>query len=118
MATMQQYLDNSFNNQSQTNMEQTANSSTNIIPYMLFVYREELRRLNKHSHSLKLSKSKLHLTQELVSYSVDRITEYDMQELMNINREINFTRQLKNRMDHMKQMQRYRSLQAQVLARI
>ncbi|KAI8125845.1 hypothetical protein FF38_07976 [Lucilia cuprina] len=117
MATVQQFLDNSFNNKSQSNLEQATNSPSNIIPYMLFVYREELRRLNKNAHSMKLSKSKLHLTQELVSYSVDRITEYDMQELMNINRQISFTRKLKSRMDHMKQMQKYRSLQAQVVNR-
>lgn len=108
MATVQQFLQNSYN--AQSNLPQNSNSN---IPYMLFVYREQLRRLNKHA--FKLSKSKLHLTQELVSYSVDRITEYDMEELMNINREISFTRKLKSRMDHMKQMHKFRTMQAQLV---
>lgn len=109
MATVQQrFLEKSFNNQ--TNSPQ---NSTSNIPYMLFVYRDQLRRLNKHA--LKLSKSKLHLTQELVSYSVDRITEYDMEELININREISYTRKLKSHMDHMRQMQKMRTMQAQLV---
>lgn len=87
---------------------ETARSNSYNIPYMLFVYREELRK--SQGRLLKLSKSKLNLTQEMVSYSVDHITEYDVEELININRQISFTRKLKVHMDHMrKQMQRMRS---------
>lgn len=86
-------------------MEQTSSSN---IPYMIFVYREQLQRLNKHAFTL--SKSKLHLTQELVSYSVDRIREYDIDELLNINRQIDFTHKLKSRIYRMKEMQKFSTI--------
>lgn len=95
----------------------SSSTTTNSqIPYMLFIYREELRK--SQGRLLKLSKTKLNLTQEMVSYSVDRITEYDVEELININRQISFTRKLKLHMDHMKkQMQSMRISQQSPLVK-
>lgn len=76
--------------------------STSTIAYKLFVYREELRK----SQGIKLSRSKLNLTEELVSYSVNHIMEYAREELSTINRQITFTQRLKNRVERMRQMQR------------
>ncbi|XP_059221430.1 uncharacterized protein LOC131996027 [Stomoxys calcitrans] len=93
----------------------TSASTNSSIPYMLFVYREELRK--SQARLLKLSKTKLNLTQEMVSYSVDHITEYNVDELITINRQISFTRKLKTHMDQMKrQMLRVRCVTQSPLA--
>ncbi|XP_065356025.1 uncharacterized protein LOC135950408 [Calliphora vicina] len=114
MSTMQEYLNNSLNEQSKANMVEDKKPSSNI-PYMLFMYRQDLRRFNKSS--LKLSNSKLKLSQEMVSYSVDHITEYSLEELMNINIQIDFTRNLKSSMEEKKQMQKCRTIKNQMVDR-
>ncbi|XP_065361819.1 uncharacterized protein LOC135955396 [Calliphora vicina] len=62
--------------------------------YILFLYREELRRTE--SRFIRLTKTKISLTDKLISKSVRKLEKCSIEDLKAINSEIEFKKQLKN----------------------
>ena len=65
------------------------------ISYRLFQYRQELRLKNKNESILR--QRKLLMTQALVAHSARHISEYSVEELLNMNRSVVYERILKSR---------------------
>ena len=64
------------------------------ISYRIYQYRQELRLKNKKDSIL--CQRKLLMTQALVSNSAHNISEYSVEELMNMNRSVVYERILKS----------------------
>lgn len=78
-------------------------NETTSISYMLFLYREELRRFN--ARFLKLSTMKIDITQELISKTVQNIAQCSVEDLEYLSREMVFKRKLRNQVQRMKKLQ-------------
>lgn len=76
------------------------------VPYILFIYQEELRR--KKARVIRLSKQKLHLTEMLVTRNSTEINNYSEDELENFAREIIYKEKLEQRMKRIEMLRRKR----------
>ncbi|KAL7734249.1 hypothetical protein ACLKA6_011916 [Drosophila palustris] len=63
------------------------------VSYHLFLYREELARRN--ARQLRLSRTKIEITDELISRTVKNIKTCSMDDLKAVNRELIFKRKLR-----------------------
>ncbi|XP_046808244.1 uncharacterized protein LOC124420162 [Lucilia cuprina] len=77
--------------------------SKSTVSYTLFLYREELRR--NQTRYIRLNRTKISLTDKLISTSVRNLEKCSMEDLHAINREILFKKKLKY------QVQRIRNLE-------
>ncbi|XP_030566889.1 uncharacterized protein LOC115766942 [Drosophila novamexicana] len=64
------------------------------VSYHLFLYREELARRN--ARQLRLSRTKIEITDELISRTVRNIKSCSMDDLKAVNRELIFKRKLRH----------------------
>ncbi|EDW58258.1 uncharacterized protein [Drosophila virilis] len=64
------------------------------VSYHLFLYREELARRN--ARQLRLSRTKIEITDELISRTVRNIKSCSMDDLKAVNRELMFKRKLRH----------------------
>lgn len=98
MGSIENYRKNSFEEKIErrpnTNVEQLS------ISYVVFMYLEELQYRKKKRDDV-LCRRKLNLTRKLLSCSMSHISEYGMQDLIAINRGIDFAASLKIRISHM-----------------
>ena len=69
--------------------------------YMMFMYLEERLYHNKKKREVVLCRRKLNLTRKLLHQSMNHIEEYNVQELININREVDYANSLRDRINHM-----------------
>ncbi|XP_051859569.1 uncharacterized protein LOC133844366 [Drosophila sulfurigaster albostrigata] len=70
------------------------------VSYHLFLYREELARRN--ARQLRLSRTKIDITEELISRTVKNIKTCSMDDLKAVNRELVFKRKLRNRVSKLR----------------
>ncbi|KAH8410697.1 hypothetical protein KR222_006648 [Zaprionus bogoriensis] len=75
-------------------MEQDGKLTKPTVSYHLFLYREELSRRN--ARQLRLSRTKIEITDELISRTVRNIKTCSMDDLKAINRELQFKRKLRS----------------------
>lgn len=85
------------------NKEQRNKTNTTTVPYTLFLYREELRRRN--TQYIRLSKTKIYLTDGLISKTVRNITRLNVEELKNLSREIMFKKKLRHQVKRLRRLQ-------------
>ncbi|KAM7357143.1 uncharacterized protein ACRADG_002635 [Cochliomyia hominivorax] len=78
--------------------------SKSTVSYTLFLYREELRR--SQSCSMRLNRTKISLTDKLISKSVRNLEKCSMEDLRAINREILFKKKLKYQIKRVKQLEK------------
>ncbi|KAM7355815.1 uncharacterized protein ACRADG_001763 [Cochliomyia hominivorax] len=78
--------------------------SKSTVSYTLFLYREELRR--SQTRFVSLSRTKISLTDKLISKSVRNLEKCSMEDLRAINREILFKKKLKYQMQRVKQLEK------------
>lgn len=71
-------------------MESASNPS---ISYVLFLYREQLRK--GHLHSLQLNHTKISLTEKLIRKTEENIRRCSLDDMMTLNRQIMFRNKLK-----------------------
>ncbi|KAH8242203.1 hypothetical protein KR026_007930 [Drosophila bipectinata] len=70
------------------------------VTYHLFMYRVELARRN--ARLLRLSRTKIEITDELISKTVRNIKTCSMDDLKAVNRELMFKRKLRNNVSKLK----------------
>lgn len=83
----------------QEEMEQDK-SMKPTVSYHLFLYREELSRRN--ARQLRLSRTKIEITDELISRTVRNIKTCSMDDLKAVNRELMFKRKLSKNVSKLK----------------
>ena len=71
------------------------------MPYMMFMYLEEMLYRIKNKREMVLCRRKLNLTQKLLYHALNHIEAYDGQELINIGEEVDYANSLKDRINHM-----------------
>uniref|UniRef100_A0A1I8QCN6 Uncharacterized protein n=1 Tax=Stomoxys calcitrans TaxID=35570 RepID=A0A1I8QCN6_STOCA len=74
------------------------------ISYVLFMYREQLRK--SEGASLRLNRTKLTLTDKLIKKNVSQIKKCSTDDVLAISRNIVFQSKLKNQIQRMNQMKR------------
>ena len=80
------------------------NKKSKNLSYTLFLYREELRRRN--SQFMRLSKTKISLTDGLISKTLKQLPSCSAEQLQHVNREMAFKQKLKYKMQKLKTLQR------------
>lgn len=83
---------------------QSGTSSSYSLPYTIFMYKEELRKGT--SEFMRLSKVKLHLTDNLISNTIRNITKYDVSEVININEQMMFKKRLYSKMHKIRKLEK------------
>ncbi|XP_037817902.1 uncharacterized protein LOC119607864 [Lucilia sericata] len=78
--------------------------SKTTISYTLFLYREELRRTQ--SRFTRLNRTKISLTDKLISKSVRNLEKCSIEDLHAINRELLFKKKLKYQIQRSKQLEK------------
>ncbi|EDW73532.1 uncharacterized protein Dwil_GK16597 [Drosophila willistoni] len=75
-------------------MEHDMRLAKPTVTYHLFMYRAELARRN--ARQLRLSRTKIEITDELISKTVKNIKTCSMDDLKAVNRELIFKKKLRN----------------------
>lgn len=70
------------------------------VSYQIYLYREELSRRN--ARQLRLSRTKIEITDELISRTVKNIKTCSMDDLKAVNRELVFKRKLSKNVSKLK----------------
>lgn len=81
-------------------MEQDMKSMKPTVSYQIYLYREELSRRN--ARQLRLSRTKIEITDELISRTVKNIKTCSMDDLKAVNRELVFKRKLSKNVSKLK----------------
>ncbi|XP_016926238.3 uncharacterized protein [Drosophila suzukii] len=76
------------------------------VSYHLFLYRLELARRN--ARQLRLSRTKIEITDELISKTVRNLKTCSMDDLKAVNRELLFKRKLRSNVSKLKKEARHR----------
>ncbi|XP_061392934.1 uncharacterized protein LOC133328381 [Musca vetustissima] len=79
-------------------------SSNYSIPYTIFIYRQELRK--GRDEFMRLSKVKLHLTDNLIVNTIQNITKYDVAEVININEQMQYKKRLFSKMYKIRKLEK------------
>ncbi|XP_037817869.1 uncharacterized protein LOC119607834 [Lucilia sericata] len=74
------------------------------VSYTLFLYREELQR--SQCRYKTLNRTKLSLTDKLITISVRNLKQCSMDDLRAINRELVFKKKLQNQMKRIKKLEK------------
>ncbi|XP_017840049.1 uncharacterized protein LOC108597944, partial [Drosophila busckii] len=72
------------------------------VSYHLFLYREELARRN--ARQLRLSRTKIEITDELISSTVRNLKTCSIEDLKAVNRELVFKRKLRRNVSKLKKI--------------
>lgn len=81
-----------------------SSKSQNSISYTLFLYREQLKR--GKASMRHLNRTKISLTDKLISKSVRNLEQCTTEDLRTINRELLFKKKLKYQMQKISQMEK------------
>ena len=81
----------------------TSSKSKNLF-YTLFLYREQLN--SRNPHYMKLAKNKIHLTDGLISKTLQNVSSCSKEELIHANRELAFKRKLKQQIQKVRLLQK------------
>lgn len=74
------------------------------VSYTLFLYREELRR--SQTRFMRLNRTKISLTDKLISKSVRNLEKCSTEDLQAINRELMFKKKLKYQMQRIRHLEK------------
>ncbi|XP_013100936.2 uncharacterized protein LOC106082759 [Stomoxys calcitrans] len=74
------------------------------IPYTIFMYKEELRKGT--AEFMRLSKVKLHLTDTLITKTIQNISQYDVAEVITIDQQMVFKKRLFSKMHKIRKLEK------------
>lgn len=73
--------------------------------YAVFEYTKQLQNRGKKKKKIEIAEMKTNLTRKLLQHNVDRLHQYSTEDLKNAQRELDYTRRMKTRIDYVRNLE-------------